>query len=150
MAETILTDNTTQKEDFIPSPENQNIGKREIIENKLEKSSIVTPDPNAAIEKIESDNITFKEQTITEVDPDNTTVEKTFREIPKEIVAAQATKWLKGYSEKTGIFDSKEGTLKGFNAKNVIDYIIDSENEKGEENSITRFLKKDEYKVYEY
>ena len=61
MAETILTDNTTQKEDFIPSPENQNIGKREIIENKLEKSSIVTPDPNAAIEKIESDNITFKE-----------------------------------------------------------------------------------------
>ena len=142
MAETI-TDNTTPIEPEQVPPEILIGGENISIEDET-GLAINTPDLDAIEEKIESDNKTLTEKASPETpDPDNITIEKTFKEYPQEFVALQGSKWLKGYSEKTGIFDSEEGVLKGKNAKEVIQYIQEKEDKNNEVNSLTAFLKKE-------
>jgi len=142
MAETI-TDNTTPIEPEKVPPEIL-IGEENISIEDETGLAINTPDLDAIEEKIESDNKTLPEKVSPETPaPDNITIEKTFKEYPQEFVALQGSKWLKGYSEKTGIFDSEEGVLKGKSAKEVIQYIQEKEDKNNEVNSLTAFLKKE-------
>ena len=142
MAETI-PDNTTSIEPEQVPPEIMVGGESLSIANETGLATN-TPDLNAIPEKIKADNQPLPEKVSPEMpDPDNISIEKTFKEYPQEFVALQGTKWLKGYAEKTGIFDPEEGILKGKNAKEVIQYIEDGEDKRKETNSLTAFLKKE-------
>ncbi len=131
------TDNITQV-----TP--QQVPPEVLKEEEVPTIPIVEPDPNAIEEKIEADNKSLPEIVSPEIPaPDNTTIEKRFRQQPKEFVAEQGSKWLQGYAEKTGVFDNETGVLKGKNAKEVIEYIEEKEDKNNEVNSLTAFLKKE-------
>jgi len=142
MAET-TTDNITPIEPDQVPPEILVGGEKLSIEEET-SSAVNIPDPNAIEEKIKADNISLPEIVSPEMpDPDNITIEKRFREQSQEFVAEQGSKWLQGYAEKTGVFDPEAGILKGKNAKEVIKYIQEKENKKGEISSLSTFLKKE-------
>ena len=128
---TFMGDKTVPKEVVEKEPE-------KLPEGGPEEVPVQVSDNNSTEEKIKADNVTSDETSSTE-EPDG----MTYREIPKEQVVEQAARWLKGYHDKTGIFDPEEGELKGFSALQVAEYIKEKENIEGEENSITQFLKKE-------